>query len=46
MHRPRKEPEMSKVNDYHSRPKLVDYGFGVNVTELVAALKDMGDKVR
>lgn len=46
MHWPRKEPETPKVSDYHSRPKLADYGFGVNVTDLVAAIKDTGDKVK
>lgn len=46
MHRHGKEPKTPKVTDYHSMPKLTDYGFSVNVEELVATLKDMGDKVR
>lgn len=41
-----KEPEISKISDYHLRSKLVDYGFGIKKTELVVALKYMGDKVR
>lgn len=41
-----KEPETSKISDYHLRSKLADYGFGINMIELVVALKNMGDNVR
>lgn len=45
MHQDGKEPEISKISGHHSIPKHADYDLGVTMTELVASLKDLGDKV-
>lgn len=41
-----KESKTSSISDCHSRPNLANYSFNMNMMELVAVLKDMGDKVR
>lgn len=45
MHLDGKEAGISKISGYKSIPKHADYDLGVNMTELVAALKDIKVKV-